>query len=471
MRCPLPELSVQSNITQPQTNATPLAPKGSSAWKVAVIGNFSGLHPSGEQASLLKRKHHRITKDNFEEVFERLNVQLKLAIFDNTIRFEDIDDLNPDYIYQNVAAFSQYRDLIEKLQSKAHFQSAVAQLQAHGLIEQTQIAAKARDLLPENLLDSVLSSAKQHSDAGFSVEALIRQTIAPHIETQLDPRAEEYIAAVEAAASDLLRSIMHASEFKQLEASWRCIDLINRKLDTDRACHLHILDANLQAIKHDADTHINNIEASELYRNLIADKAVAGNKPYDAILLDINMEEADAELLQFFTRFAQAANIRLLTGAAINTSGYSSVEALLDDQAAQPQSDAWQQARNTAGAQNLFACTPPFMIRLPYGAKTSPIDSLRFEELPNNNAKKSFYLWANSAYLVLMTLVNGNNSIDGLPFHVTFDNDGDELLVPTTGAYLPAKAVEKLENTGLTVVQSVKNSDAVLVQRWVSFSG
>ena len=188
-------------------------------------------------------------------------------------------------------------------------------------------------------------------------------------------------------------------------------------------------------------------------------------------MLDINTTEADAELLQFFTRFAQAANIRLLTGAAISTSGYSSVEALLDDQAAQPQSVAWQQARNTAGAQNVFACSPPFMIRLPYGAKTSPIDSLRFEELPDNNTKQSFYLWANSAYLVLMTLVNGNNSIDGLPFHVTSDSDGDELLIPATGAYLPAKAVEKLESAGLTIVQSVKNSNAVLVQRWVSFTG
>ena len=465
----MPELNVQSNITHPQTNATALAPKGSGAWKVAVIGNFSGLGCSGENASLLKRKHHRITKDNFDEVFERLNVQLKLPICDNTIRFDDIDDLNPDHLYQNIAAFSQYRELIQKLQSKAHFQDAVDQLQAKGLIEQTQTAAQVRGIPPENLLDCVLSSATQQSNAEFSVEALIRQTIAPYIEAQLDPRAEQYVGAVEAAATDLLRSIMHASEFKQLEASWRSLDFINRKLDTDRACHLHLIDANLEAIKKDALDHATDIEASELYRNVIADKAIAGNAPYDAILLDINATPNDAQLLQFFARFAQTANVRLLTGANLDTSGYGSAAALLDNQAAIAQSDAWLQARSTAGAQNLFACTPPFMVRLPYGAKTKPIESLRFEELPNNSNKASFYLWGNSAYLTLMSLVNKNNSIDSLPFHVTYDDDGDELLIPTTGAYLPASAVEKLEHAGLTVVQSVKNSDSVLIQRWVSF--
>ncbi|HEY7771773.1 MAG TPA: type VI secretion system contractile sheath large subunit [Marinagarivorans sp.] len=464
----MPQLTVQSNITHPQNDGTPIA-RQNGPLKVAVLGSFSGNGQHQTAAALLNRKHLRVTKDSFDDLFERLQVSLHLPIEDTQIAFDDIDDLNPDHIYQNVPAFKEYRELMAQLSSSKGFHCAVERLAALGIVAPTPAADIKRTAATENLLDSVLSNVQQHDSGAFSVDALIRQTIAPYIEKQPDPRAEHYIAAVENAAADLLRSILHASAFKQLEASWRGLDMVNRRLDTDRTCHLYLVDTPMSALTEDALSHCDAVEASALYRNLIDNCAVAGEKPYDIILIDALLDNnCNAGLLPFFTHFAQRANITVLAGTSTLNPDDTNLTSPLGNQPHSEPNDASAMQAHT-GANNVFICTPPFMARLPYGRKTHPIESFAFEELPARNTIE-YYVWSNSAYLLLMTFVEGNNTIASLPFHAYLGDDGEDQLVPPTGAFLPASAVECLETQGLTVAQSVKHSDSVMIQRRVSWA-
>jgi type VI secretion system protein ImpC len=62
---------------------------------------------------------------------------------------------------------------------------------------------------------------------------------------------------------------------------------------------------------------------------------------------------------------------------------------------------AWTALRYNARYVGL--AMPRFLARLPYGAKTSPMEEFRFEE-DAGNADHSLFAWANSAYAIAVNI-------------------------------------------------------------------
>src|SRR5260221_13265479 len=57
---------------------------------------------------------------------------------------------------------------------------------------------------------------------------------------------------------------------------------------------------------------------------------------------------------------------------------------------------AWEMLRSMPQASYLGLALPRFLLRLPYGKNTDPIDAFAFEELPEGSAHEG-YLWGNPA--------------------------------------------------------------------------
>ena len=86
---------------------------------IAIIGDFSGQDSREDQTdSLDKRPAIQVDRDNFEEVFSRLSVKLKLPFDEQPLIFKKFDDLHPDYLYENVPLFEQFRSLKRKLKKQ-----------------------------------------------------------------------------------------------------------------------------------------------------------------------------------------------------------------------------------------------------------------------------------------------------------------------------------------------------------------
>jgi type VI secretion system protein ImpC len=116
---------------------------------------------------------------------------------------------------------------------------------------------------------------------------------------------------------------------------------------------------------------------------------------------------------------------------------------------------------------------PRFLARLPYGAKTSPVDAFDFEE-DSEGADHSKYTWANAVYAMGANItrafklygwcarIRGAESggmVEGLPCH-TFptDDGGVDMKCPTEIAITDRREAELAKN-GLIPLSHWKNTD------------
>ncbi len=474
----MPSISVRSGVMTFEQNRAESA--GSApALRVLVLGNFSGA--GGAALPLSRRKHLRVDGDTFEEVFERLGVSLTLPLGDQPIRFNSLDDLHPDHLYDKVALFRRYQQLKQQLRSPAQFAQAVAALQQDGLIAAPTAdpaadpVARPAAVQNDQLLESLLRGASVSEN---TIEQLIRQTLAPYLQPGDHPKTEEYLGAVDQAVNQVMRQIMHATSFQKLEASWRSLDLLRRRLDLDRACQLFLLDVSEAEILTDAERAGGDLTQSALLQNLQANQ----EKGYDLLLSDplLAGTEDDVRLLARLVDLAEQVGALLLAGALAEPGGHMDAWMDVPQPLTAAAEEAWEQLRGHNHSARVFVAAPRYLVRLPYGGKTAVIDSFAYEELPAPGAH-AFYLWGNSAYLLLLALVEGfarggRSAEPGpciladMPLHVYTDADGDDALKPCAEVYLAEKALRALEERGFTAMQSMRNTNSIRLGRWNSLA-
>jgi type VI secretion system protein ImpC len=454
-------ISVRSGVMVFGNNEVSTERSGSdaSALKVLVLGDFAGAAPRAQP--LEHRKHLRIDADTFDDVFSRLGVAVKLPFDEQAVRFSCLQDMHPDHLYDNISLFNRYRAIKKQLQSPSQFSAAVTLLSSEGLIEHSaeNLHEQPSATTQPDLLDEILSG-NVSSRAGGIADQLIRQTVAPYLQPKEHPKVPEYLAAVDEAMGEVMRKIMHSYAFQKLESGWRGLDLLQRRLDLDRSCQLWLLDAASAELQPDREGFAGDFSATDLGRNI---SAQTGKASYDVIVFDENLsaEAAGLQKLEMLLAVAEQTGALVLAGGDDHFATWIAA------------TDQWQELRQHSAADRVFVSCPRVLLRLPYGKRTAVIDSFAFEELPLQGAH-DYYLWGNGAYLLLMALVQaerrpvGACHIENLPLHVYRDEDGDEAIKPCAEFYLAEKQVGELESLGLTVLQSMHNSNTVMIQRWRS---
>jgi type VI secretion system protein ImpC len=126
-----------------------------------------------------------------------------------------------------------------------------------------------------------------------------------------------------------------------------------------------------------------------------------------------------------------------------------------------PEHAAWKSLRESEDARYLGLTMPRFLARLPYGAKTDPVEEFDFEE-DTAGAQHDKYTWANSAYAMAANInrsfkmygwcsrirgVESGGSVEGLPTH-TFptDDGGVDMKCPTEIAISDRREAELAKN-------------------------
>lgn len=455
---------------------------------VLVVGDFSGRESRAvvDAAGLEKRKLHRIDKDSFDDVFARLGVSVALPVSEQPVAFTEIEQLHPDYLFHNLELFARYRQILRQLSSPSHYQEAVAALTEQGIVAQKTDPSPVADsqATAPGLLDQMLTSESQSQ--AFDVAALIRKTVAPYVEPKADPNAEHYLAAVEAALTATMRELMQASPFKSIEASWRALEQLNRRVDSDRDVHIHLLDCSKSELLADYVAGGQQAANATLGQRLLQQQGVRGATAIDCLLLDMDFaaDADDIAVLNYMGELALALNARLIAGANAQLLGQQQFTGLMEPAPATAPifSAPWQQLRQQQFAEDVFLTMPRFLLRLPYGQRSKPIESFAFEELSQPGHERE-YLWGNGGYLMVIGWLQTRQRarhrgktdgtwayIEHMPIHVYHDSDGDECVMPSTAVYLSTERVAALEQEGLTALQSVKNSDQVFISRWVSLA-
>jgi len=139
-------------------------------------------------------------------------------------------------------------------------------------------------------------------------------------------------------------------------------------------------------------------------------------------------------------------------------------------------SAAWQVLRQLSEAAYLGLVLPRFLLRLPYGKDTDPLDALDFEEMPSRCGHED-YLWGNACFACALLLgkayslegwrfTPGNTlDVDNLPLHIIKDK-GESRIKPCAETLLSERAAERILETGIMPLLSFVNQDHARLVRF-----
>lgn len=489
-----------ATMEEPEARPQPETP-----FRIALLGDWSGRANRkllASPAELAEWRPLLIDRDNLDQIMARLGVKLHLPVTGEnnlslTISFRELDDFHPDRIYRRLDLFERLRQLRDRLQNPKSFAAAAAEVRSLLNLEKSHSQDTSEEPLhepqdamtgsPGGLLDQILDqskSADSKTDRGLprisaEISALAREAVAPYVVPGPDAQEEELIAAVDRAIGNEMAAILHNSEFQALEAAWRAVYLLVSRLDTGENLKLYLLDISRAELEADLMA-VEDLRQTALYK-LLVEKTVGtpGGIPWAVVAANyyFDITQADAQLLKRIGEISRAAGAPFVSGATARLIG---CESLADS----PNPDDWnledsdgltvfRELKGLPIARYLGLTLPRFLLRLPYGKETDPVESFEFEEQPENEKPRhEWYVWGNSsfaaAYLFAEAFAHSGwhlnpgdfQEIEGLPLHI-FTRDGVKEIKPCAEALMTTRAAEEIIDQGLMPLISLKDTDVV----------
>ena len=341
--------------------------------------------------------------DNFDEVMSQMLPSLSISGLE--LEFRTLDDFHPDQIAPKLPTLPA-----EPPRTAA---AATSTISGGSLLE--------------SIVEQTPSAAPPSVEEAGDLAAFIRRVTAPYLVERPDASRQERLARENAAKTALMRVILHHPQFQALESTWRAAWMLIQRLGDDFKVYL-------------LDTTLDDVLASP--------ESVAGEWTLLVGNYSFSDSEADARRLHQLGRIAQAAGAPFIAEGQPPSS--------TDDE------PHWRKLRESPEAHWLGLVLPRFLLRLPYGKDTSPIESFPFEEL--NARIHTDYLWGNPAFACAYLMARHGGAerrISGLPVH-----DGQ----PCAEILMSEKDASLLMERGIMPLASLKDQDAALIVRFQSIA-
>lgn len=473
-------------------------PTSETPFCIAVLGDFSGRANRGicEPKTVAERWTYLIDRDNFDDVMSKLHPELRLTTESKVplvFRFSELDDFHPDRLFEN-HAFQTLKDVRDRLQDPVIFKETAERL---GVLRDSGPASAPENtglrvaapspvsLASGSLLDGMIEEtesriALEPRRRNDDVQEFARQLAVKYAVSAPDARQPEVIAAVDRAISDAMGAILHHPDFQALEAIWRATSLLIRQLDTGRNLKVLLVDISKQELAADLAT-ADDLSHCGLYR-LLVEKTVEtpGADPLTIVVGAFRFGSGDLELLPQLGVMAQRAGAVLLGEVEPTLIGCPSLERTPSprDWKKPEWHDLWSKVRSRPESASLGMAMPRFLLRLPYGKETSPLESFDFEEFGGVPAHDK-YLWGNPAFVVALMIgqdfeltqwkmrPGSASQLENLPLH-TYKADGESRSKPCAEVLLTDDAVERMLGEGVMPLVSYKGRDSVRVARFQS---
>ena len=463
-------------------------PSPGPAFRLAVLGDFSGRANKGvvdTGARLATRKPLRIDVDTLDDVLTRLAPRIVVPLGDAgtvEVPIAVIDDFHPDHIVEALPLFQDLLDLRRSVQSRTGFDRAMKEVMswagADALPPPETRRARGGAVAVDRKLGDFARLTGRVATVEAVPDALIRRLIGPYIVPATDSRQDALLARVDAALSDAMRRVLHDPEFQAAEALWRGVDMLVRRLETGARLQIVLYDLSAEELAADLAAS-DALQDSALYSLLVeqpAADASAGPLTMVAGLYGFELSPPHADLLGRIAQLAAAAGAPVV--AAIGADGL-----LAPEHEWHPiVRSAWSALRALPASVYLGLATPRFLLRMPYGKRTDPIDTFAFEEF-TRHAGLSGMLWGNPALLVAQCaaaswLESGRamtlgtvNVVGELPVYVVQDSDGDQVALPCTERLLTERQAALIAAAGVIPVVGPRGRPEVRVAGFASIAG
>jgi type VI secretion system protein ImpC len=325
-------------------------------------------------------------------------------------------------------------------------------------------------------------------DARSAVEEAVK-TLAAQALDQTKLIGDDVIASIQSIIAELDRkltaqvnAILHNDEFQKLEGAWRGLHYLVNNTETDEMLKIRVVNIRKDELHKTLKRYKGtNWDQSPLFKQVYeAEYGQFGGEPFGCLVGDYHFDHGpvDVEMLSEMSKISAAAHCPFIAGAAPSLMQMDSWQELSNPRDltkifTTPEYASWRSLRDSEEAQYIGLAMPRFLARLPYGAKTNPVDEFAFEE-DTAGTDHNKYGWANSAYAMATNItrafklygwcsrirgVESGGAVANLPVH-TFptDDGGVDMKCPTEIAVSDRREAE-LAKAGLMPLIHKKNSD------------
>ena len=502
------ELDFKIVASMEETNGVP---EPETPFRILILGDFSGRghrEISASGADLPSRRAMEVDWDNLDDVMAGIKPEVRLPLTDSandavTIRLAELDDFHPDRLFEQHEIFEAIRKVRRMLDNTRTFEEAAKEIrswtESEAAVEIRELptelppAPEADEVKTAGLLDQIIEGAESHpSEAKPSSDAsewsrFLRKIVQPHLAPEDDPRQIELEATLNTAAAALIRMILHNPNFQALEAGWRALDFLVRRLETDARLKLYMLDLSKTELADDLN-RTDDLRASGIYKILVEQtEETPGGEPWSVIAGNYTFDRTpeDAELLGRMAKIAAAAGAPFIAAAHPNLLGCDSLAKTSDPVDWQATADGagyetWQSLHNLPQATYLGLALPRFLLRLPYGADTDPLEQFDFEEMSDGIIHED-YLWGNPCFVCACLLGQAFSAygwdlrpgavqdVSGLPLHI-YRETGETRIKPCAEVVLTERTAEIILNKGFMLLLSFRDQEMIRLVRFQSLA-
>ena len=293
---------------------------------------------------------------------------------------------------------------------------------------------------------------------------------------------EAIIGELDRKLTEQINLILHHPDFQKLEGAWRGLHYLINNTETDEMLKIRVMNI----AKNDLGKTLKKFKGtawdqSPLFKKLYEEEyGQFGGEPFGCLVGDYYFDQSppDVELLGEMSKISAAAHVPFIAGASPTLMQMDSWQELANPRDLTkifltPEYAAWRSLRESDDARYLGLAMPRFLSRLPYGAKTSPVEEFDFEE-DTGAADHARYTWSNAAYAMAVNInrsfklygwcsrirgIESGGAVEGLPVH-TFptDDGGVDMKCPTEIAISDRREAELAKNGFMPIVHR-KNSD------------
>jgi len=290
------------------------------------------------------------------------------------------------------------------------------------------------------------------------------------------------IGEIDRKLTEQVNAIMHHEDFQQLESAWRGLHYLVNNTETDEMLKIRVMNISKKELgKTLKKFKGTSWDQSPVFKKLYEEEyGQFGGEPVGCIVADYYFDHSppDVELLGEMAKVCAAAHAPFISAAAPTVMQMDSWNELANPRDLTkifqtPEYAAWRSLRESDDSRYIGLAMPRFLARLPYGAKTNPVEEFDFEE-ETESADSRKYVWANSAYAMAVNInrsfklygwcsrirgVESGGAVEGLPVH-TFptDDGGVDMKCPTEIAISDRREAELAKNGFMPLIHK-KNSD------------
>jgi len=290
------------------------------------------------------------------------------------------------------------------------------------------------------------------------------------------------IAEIDRKLTEQINLIIHHPDYQKLEGAWRGLHYLVNNTETDEMLKIRVLNISKQDLGKTLRKFKGTAwDQSPIFKKMYEEEyGQFGGEPYGCLIGDYYFDQSppDVELLNGIAQVSAASHCPFIAAAAPTLMQMDSWQELSNPRDlakifSTPEYAAWKSLRDSEDSRYIGLAMPRYLARLPYGAKTDPVEGFDFEE-ETEGGKHEKYCWANSAYAMAVNInrsfklygwcsrirgIESGGAVEGLPAH-TFptDDGGVDLKCPTEIAISDRREAE-LAKVGLMPLIHKKNTD------------